>query len=61
MKIKISIDRLKGFFAGILLTMGSWMWVITLREQILKISPFQNQYILGAIFVLIAWYLGVKK
>jgi len=53
-------EKLKGFIAGVFLTMGTWMWVITLRDQIISISPIQNQYILGLVFVIISWLLARK-
>lgn len=57
----ISKEKLKGFFSGILLSTGVWMWVINFSDYLLKVSPIKNQYIIGAILVLMGWFVsGVK-
>ena len=56
----INKDRMKGFFAGILASTGTWMIVVTAQQDIIKVSPIQNFYIVGAILIFISWQVGKK-
>lgn len=53
-------EKVKSFIAGILAATGSWMWVVNLREYLIKVSPISNQYVIG-LALIIAAALLVKK
>ncbi len=57
----INRERIKGFVAGILATLGTWMIVITLYDDLLSLLPIKNKYIIGIVLVIIGGYLGGKK
>lgn len=59
--MRFTTDRLKGFFAGILLTTATWIIVTNLQDTIFKYSPVQNRYFIAIVLVIIAWYLGAKR
>lgn len=53
----ISKQEIKNTFIGVLIGIGTWMIILPVREQIIALSPIQNQIVLGSIIIGVALYL----
>ena len=53
-----SRERLRGFIAGILATVGLWLIAFPLRDWLLENAPIHNTYVLGIILIIISWYIS---
>ena len=52
-------DRLKGFLAGILATVGTWMIAFPAMDYLKNANiPIHNPYLIGFVLIAISWYVS---
>lgn len=57
----LSRDRIKGFFAGLLASIGTWVFVVTGIEYFFKSESILFRFVVASILILLSWYIGASK